>query len=72
MCDPVRGSSQLRSRTNPLAAWRSSELLAFLEPIQRFARLAELRQHPGGGGDRSGKQEDDVPAPDGRDLVLNQ
>ena len=48
------------------------ELLAFPEPVQRLARLAELRQHPGGGGDRRGKQEDDVPRPDHRDPVLDQ
>ena len=48
------------------------ELLAFPEPVQRLARLAELRQYPGGGGDRGGKQEDDVPRPDHRDPVLDQ
>ena len=36
------------------------ELLAFPEPVQRLARLAELRQCPGGGGDRPGKVEDEV------------
>ena len=40
------------------------ELLAFLEAVQRPARLAELRQHPGGGGgDRGGKLEADPPSP---------
>ena len=47
------------------------ELLAFPEPVQRLARLAELRQDPGGGGDREGKQEDDVPRPEHRDPVLD-
>ena len=37
------------------------ELLAFPEPVQRLARLAELRQRPGGKGDRPGKQEDRFP-----------
>jgi hypothetical protein len=32
------------------------ELLAFPEPVQRLARLAELRQVPGGGGDRQGSR----------------
>ena len=31
------------------------ELLALPEPGQRLARLAELRQDPGGGGDRVGR-----------------
>ena len=48
------------------------KLLAFLEPVQRLARLAELRQDPGGGGDRPGKQEDDVPGPNHRHPVLDQ
>ena len=47
------------------------ELLAFPEPVQRLARLAELRQDPGGRGDRKGKQEDDVPRPERRDPVLD-
>jgi hypothetical protein len=48
------------------------ELLAFPEPVQRLAFLAELRQDPGGGGDREGKYEDDVPGPEPRDPVLDQ
>ena len=48
------------------------ELLAFLEPAQRLARLAELSQHPGGGSDRPGKVEDDVSGPDHPDLLLDQ
>jgi hypothetical protein len=36
------------------------DMLAFPEFVQRFARLADMRQYPGGGGDRGGKQEDDV------------
>ena len=48
------------------------ELLAFPEPVQRLARLAELRQDPGGGGDRVGKLEDDVPRPEHRDPALDQ
>ena len=47
------------------------ELLAFPEPVQRLARLAELRQCPGGGGDRPGKVEDEVPCPGHRDPALN-
>jgi hypothetical protein len=39
------------------------ELLALPEPGQRFARIAELREDPGGGGDRMGKGEDDIPRP---------
>ena len=35
------------------------ELLAFPEPVQRLARFAELRQCPGGGGERPGKLDDD-------------
>src|ERR1700675_3774348 len=48
------------------------ELLAFPEPAQRLARFAKLRQRPGGGGDRPGKVEDDVPRPDHRDPVLER
>ena len=48
------------------------ELLAFPKPVQRLTRLAELRQYPGGGGDRPGKMDDDVPRPGHRDPALNQ
>ncbi len=48
------------------------ELLALPEPGQRLARLADLREDPGGGGDRAGKVEDDVPRPERRDPVLDQ
>ena len=48
------------------------ELLALPEPGQRLARLADLREDPGGGGDRVGKAEDDVPRPERRDPVLDQ
>jgi hypothetical protein len=48
------------------------ELLAFPEPVRRFACLAELRQHPGGGGHRVGKKDDDVSAPEHRDPILDQ
>ncbi len=48
------------------------ELLAFPEPVQRLARLADLREDPGGGGDRAGKQDDDVPGSEDRDPVLEQ
>jgi hypothetical protein len=47
------------------------ELLAFPEPVQCLARLAELRQCPGGGGDRPGKVEDEVPCPGHRDQAFN-
>ena len=47
------------------------KLLAFLEPVQRLARLAELRQSPGGGRDRPGKQEDDVPGTNPRHPLLD-
>ena len=39
------------------------ELLAFPDPAQRLARLAELRQRPGGGGDRPGKMDGDISSP---------
>src|ERR1700675_2510545 len=49
------------------------ELLAFPKPVERRARLAELRQRPGGGGDRGGKQgAADVPRLEHRDPVLDQ
>src|SRR6266849_8153 len=48
------------------------ELLAFPEPAQRLARLAELRQCPGREGDREGKHEDGVPGPERRDSVFDQ
>ena len=48
------------------------ELLALPESGQRLARLADLREDPGGGGDRVGKSEDDVPRPERRDPVLDQ
>src|SRR5262245_28983019 len=47
------------------------ELLAFPEPVQRLARLAELRQCPGGRGDRPGKVEDEVPCPGNRHQAFN-
>jgi hypothetical protein len=48
------------------------ELLTFSNPIQRLARLAELRKGPGRGREGSMKQVDDVPRPEDRDLVLDQ
>ena len=48
------------------------ELLALPESGQRLACLADLREDPGGGGDRVGKVEDDVPRPVRRDPVLDQ
>ena len=48
------------------------ELLAFPDPVQRLARLADLRQRPGGGGDRPGKMDGDVAGPQHRDPVLDQ
>ena len=36
------------------------ELLSLLDPAQRLARLADLRQRPSGGGDRPGKKDGDV------------
>src|SRR5215831_2969074 len=48
------------------------ELLALAEPAERPTHVAELRQDPGGGGDRVGKREDDLPCPVRRDPVLDQ
>src|SRR6266496_624014 len=48
------------------------ELLAFPQSVQRLARLVELRQCPGGGGDRTGKVEEDVSRPGHCDSVLEQ
>jgi hypothetical protein len=48
------------------------ELLAFAEPRQRLARLAHLRENPGGGGDGAGKFLDDIPCPERREAVLDQ
>src|SRR5262245_24659745 len=47
------------------------ELLPFAKPFQRLTRLVELRQYPSG-GDRVGKQDDDVPRLEHRDLGLEQ
>ena len=46
------------------------KLLTFPKPAQALARLAELRQNPSGGDDRSGEQEADVPRPDHRRRML--
>src|SRR5262249_35539597 len=46
------------------------QLLALPEPARSLARLAELRQHPGGVGDREGQDEHDVPGPCHGDVVL--
>src|SRR5262249_24877337 len=48
------------------------KLLTFPQPAQALARLAELRQDPSEGDDRSGKQEADVPRPDYRCRMLEQ
>ena len=48
------------------------ELLAFPEPGQRLARLADLRESPGGRGDPVGEVEDDVPCPERCEPVLDQ
>ncbi len=39
------------------------ELLGLSDPAQRLARLADLRQRPGGGGDRPGKKDGDISSP---------
>ena len=39
------------------------ELLALPNPVQRLARLADLRQRPGGGGDRPRKMDGDISSP---------
>ena len=36
------------------------ELLGLSHPAQRLAGLADLRQRPGGGGDRPGKKDGDI------------
>src|SRR5215467_7197684 len=48
-----------------------NELLGFLEPTLRLVRMAEFRQHPGGGGNRIGKRQGDVPGTNYRDPGLN-
>src|SRR5262245_41738230 len=48
------------------------ELLAFLEPVHRLARFADLGQRPDGAGDREGKLDDDVSRPDYLDPALDQ
>jgi hypothetical protein len=47
------------------------ELLAFPEPVQRFAGLPLLRQDPGGGCEAT-KHVDDVRRPEHRDRALDQ
>ena len=47
------------------------EPLALPEPGQCLARLADLREDPGGGGDHGGKVGDDVPLPERRDPALD-
>jgi tetratricopeptide (TPR) repeat protein len=49
-----------------------TRLLAFLESFQRFARFAELRQHPGGGGDCGWTLEIKVPRSDQLDPAFDQ
>src|SRR5439155_21350621 len=46
-------------------------LPALPDPVTRAASLAYRRQRPGGGGDRPGKVEDEVPGPGHRDPALN-
>src|SRR5947209_6977047 len=48
------------------------KLLALPESGERLARLPDLREDPGGSGDRPGELEADVPGPDHRDPVLDQ
>ena len=48
------------------------KLLALPEPIQRLARLTELRQCPGIGGDGGAQQKDDVRSLDYSDSALEQ
>src|SRR5262249_17289587 len=57
------------ANVSPRGIWLK-ERLAFLEPARGFARLAELRQHPGRGGDREGQHEPDVPGLGHSDGVL--
>ena len=47
------------------------EQLALPEPGQRLARLADLREDPGGGGDHGAKAGGNVPPPERRDPVLD-
>jgi len=47
------------------------ESLALLEPGQRLAGLAELREDPGGGGDHGAKAGVNAPLPERRDTVLD-
>jgi hypothetical protein len=51
---------------------RLEELLALSELGLRLAHLADLREDPRGGGDHGGKDDGDVPRPEGRDAVLEQ
>lgn len=46
-------------------------LFAFLEPRQRLARLADLREDPGGGGDHGAKDGSNAPLPGRRDPALD-
>ena len=48
------------------------ERRAFSKPSHSLARLAELRQHPGGLGEREGKQDIDVADPIHRDRSADQ
>src|SRR5262245_10095176 len=47
------------------------ELFTLPQPVQRLARLAELRQCPGAGGNPRGKQDDDVSGSEHCDAVLH-
>ncbi len=48
------------------------ELLALVQPAQRFIGVAELRQDPGGGGHKQRQHEDNVCRPENRDPMLDQ
>src|SRR3954471_3056254 len=48
------------------------ELLALSDSVQRLARLADLRQHPSGGGDCPRKMDGDISCPEHRDPVLDR
>jgi len=48
------------------------EFLALPELARGLARLTELRQDPGGGGDYEGQDEREVPGPGHGDGVLDQ
>src|SRR5258707_7257679 len=70
-----RGSTQPRIEPSEIADVSGRDLtldklLTFPKPAQCLARIAELRQVPGGEDDRQGKQEGEVPRPGHRNRML--